>query len=258
MSKLKGKAAIVTGAARGIGAACAEALAREGAAVMLTDVLAEEARKTAESLQGQGFTTAAMTHDVSNGEQWEAVMDAAERAFGRVDILVNNAGINTPATIEQLTVEQFRAVIEVNLIGSFLGMQSAIKRMKRSGGGSIVNIASNSTRNVVPMTTAYSPTKSAVANLTKVAALHCAAEGYNIRVNSVHPGPTETAMLTGGTARAADIPEVRKLIEAIPIGRMAQPREIGEVVAFLASDAASYMTGAELFVDAGLTISLSK
>lgn len=259
MSKLKGKAAIVTGAARGIGAACAEALAREGASVMLTDVLDAEVRETAKALQGQGFTTAAMTHDVTNGKHWEAVMDATQQAFGRIDILVNNAGITSPATIEQCTVEQFRAVLEVNLVGTFLGMQSAIKRMKSTGGGAIVNIASNSTRAVVPMTTAYSPSKAGVANLTKVAALHCAAEGYNIRVNSVHPGPTETPMMTGGGAmRAVDIPEVRRLIEGIPLRRMAQPREIGEVVAFLASDSASYVTGEELFVDAGVTVALGR
>jgi 3alpha(or 20beta)-hydroxysteroid dehydrogenase len=258
MSKLKGKVAIVTGAARGIGAACAEVLAREGAAVMLTDQLEAEVRMTAETLQKQGFKTAAMTHDVTQLDQWNAVMDATERTFGHVNVLVNNAGITLAATIEELTVEQFRKVLDVNLIGPFLGMQCAIKRMKGTGGGAIVNIASNSTRGVVPMTAAYSPSKAGVANLSKVAALHCAVEGYNIRVNSVHPGATETPMLTGGEAKAVDIPEVRKLIEAIPVRRMAQPREIAEVVAFLASDAASYVTGAELFVDAGGTNSLMK
>jgi len=148
-------------------------------------------------------------------------------------------------------------VLEVNLLSCFLGTKQGIARMKATGGGAIVNIASNSTATVVPLTTAYSPSKAAVANLSKVAALHCAVERYNIRVNSVHPGPTETEMLTGGgTGRATDIPQVKRLIEAIPTGRMAQPAEIASVVAFLASDAASYMTAAEVFVDGGLTVSM--
>ena len=108
----------------------------------------------------------------------------------------------------------------------------------------------------MPLTTAYSPSKAAVANLTKVAALHCAMEGYNIRVVSVHPGPTETDMLKGGASRAADIPQVKRLIDAIPLGRMAQPREIGDVVAFLAGEGASFMTGTEVFIDGGLNVSM--
>jgi NAD(P)-dependent dehydrogenase (short-subunit alcohol dehydrogenase family) len=173
-------------------------------------------------------------------------------------VVINNAGISVPATIEDLTVEQFRKVLDVNLISCFLGTKLAIQRMKSTGGGSIVNIASNSTRNVVPLTASYSPSKAAVANLTKVAALHCAVQGYNIRVNSVHPGPTDTEMLSGGAGPATEIPEVRRLIDAIPVGRLAKPREVAEVVAFLASDAASYVTAAEIFVDAGLTVSMMK
>lgn len=258
MGKLANKIAIVTGAARGLGSAAAEVLAREGASVVLTDVLVEMGKQTAESLRSQGYAAVFHHHDVSNPEHWKTVMDVVEKDFGRIDILVNNAGINIPATIESVTLEQFRRVLEVNLIGCFLGTQQAIQRMKRTGGGSIVNIASNSTRNVVPMVAAYSPSKAAVANLTKAAAIHCAVEHYNIRINSVHPGPTETEMLTGGAARAMDIPEVRRLIEAVPLGRMGQPHEIAEVVAFLASDAASYMTAAEVFVDGGLTVSMMK
>jgi NAD(P)-dependent dehydrogenase (short-subunit alcohol dehydrogenase family) len=186
-------------------------------------------------------------------------MAAVKKEFGRLDILVNNAGISLPKTVEDLTVEDFRKVLDINLIGCFLGTKRAIQMMKTTGGGAIVNIASNSTLGVVPLTTAYSASKAAVANFSKVVAIHCAAEGYNIRVNSVHPGPTETDMLTGGgAARATDIPQVRQLINAIPLKRMAQPREIANLVAFLASDAASYMTATEVFIDAGLTVSMMR
>jgi 3alpha(or 20beta)-hydroxysteroid dehydrogenase len=258
MGRLNGKTAIVTGAARGLGAATAEVLAREGASVMLTDILAERLKSTVDALRAKGYVVESHDHEVSNAEQWDEVMNATVERFGRIDVVVNNAGISVPVTIEDLTVDQFRKVLEVNLIGCFLGTKLAIKHMKGTGGGSIVNIASNSTRNVVPLTAAYSPSKAAVANLTKVAALHCAVQGYNIRVNSVHPGPTDTEMLSGGAGPATEIPEVRRLIDAIPVGRLARPGEIGEVVAFLASDAASYVTAAEFFVDSGLTVSMMK
>lgn len=258
MAQLEGKVAIVTGAARGLGAGAAEVLARDGAAVLLTDVLAEQGEATAQRLRDRGYRAAFRILDVTDAAAWESTFDDAAQRFGSVNVVVNNAGINLPKTIEDLTVEEFRKVIDVNLIGCFLGTQQAIRRMKESGGGSIINIASNSTQNVVPLTAPYSPTKAAVANLSKVAAIHCAVERYNIRVNSVHPGPFETDMLTGGAARATDIPQVRQLIDAIPLGRMGQPLELGEVVAFLASDASSFMTASELFVDGGLTVSMMK
>jgi 3alpha(or 20beta)-hydroxysteroid dehydrogenase len=257
MSALEGKVALVTGAARGIGAACATVLARQGAHVVVTDVLADRGEATAASLREAGLKAQFRALDATDERAWEEVMRAVVAELGRIDVVVNNAGITLAKTIEELTVEEFRRVLEVNLLSCFLGTKTAIAHMKRSGGGSIVNIASNSTATVVPLTTAYSPSKAAVANLSKVAALHCAKERYNIRVNSVHPGPTETEMLTGGGAeRATDIPQVRRLIEAIPTGRMAQPEEIANVVAFLASGASSYMTASEVFVDGGLTVSM--
>jgi 3alpha(or 20beta)-hydroxysteroid dehydrogenase len=257
-NSLAGRAAIVTGAARGIGAACALSLAREGARVLLTDVLIEEGEATAAGLRQDGHRALFQRHDVSNEEQWNVIMEFALSQFGGLDVLVNNAAINLVGTIEDVTLEGFRRVLDINVLGCFLGTQQAILRMKRSGGGSIINMASNSSLRVVPLTTAYSPSKAAVANLTKVAAVHCAVERYGIRVNSVHPGPIEAPMLTGGAERPLEIPQVRNLVEAIPLGRMGQPREVAEVVTFLASDAASYITGAEIFVDGGLTISMMK
>jgi 3alpha(or 20beta)-hydroxysteroid dehydrogenase len=133
-------------------------------------------------------------------------------------------------------------------------MQAVAPAMKQQGGGAIVNISSNSTDKVLALTTIYGATKAAVAYITKTAAVHFAETGANIRVNSVHPGPTETPMLLGGNAQAADIPLVRALIQSIPMRRMGKPHEIGAVVAFLLSDEASYVTGAEIFVDGGLTV----
>ncbi|HKT73170.1 MAG TPA: glucose 1-dehydrogenase [Steroidobacteraceae bacterium] len=257
MSALAGKVALVSGSARGIGAACATVMASQGASVLITDMLAQQGEATAESLRGQGYQARFQPLDVTDERGWDAAVAAAHEAFGRLDIVVNNAGISVPRTIEDLTVEEFRRTLDINLLGCFLGTKKGILSMKGTGGGAIVNIASNSTGTVMPLTAAYSPSKAAVANLSKVAAIHCARERYNIRVNSVHPGPTETDMLTGGgAARAADIPGVRALIESVPMGRMGQPREIAAVVAFLASDAASYVTAAEIFVDGGLTVSM--
>ena len=256
MSNLEGKVALVTGAARGIGAACALSLAKRGATVVLSDVIESVGEATAAGMSAQGHTALFRHLDVTDEQSWERTIAAVLDRFGRLDILVNNAGISLAKTIEDLSIDEFRHVLEVNLLSCFLGTKKAIQAMKSTGGGAIINIASNSTQTVVPLTTAYSPSKAAVANLSKVAALHCAAEGYNIRVLSVHPGPTETDMLKGGASRAVDIPQVKRLIGAIPLGRMGQPREIGDVVAFLASDGASFMTGTEVFVDGGLNVSM--
>jgi 3alpha(or 20beta)-hydroxysteroid dehydrogenase len=257
MIRLDGKVAIVTGAARGLGAATAQVLAREGARLLITDVLVDTGQNCCAALRKQGYEAIFCEHDVASENDWDRVIATALEHFGRIDILVNNAGIQLPQTIEEMSLADFRRVLDVNLVGCFLGTQRAIKQMKTTGGGAIVNIASNSTKTVVPLTTAYSPSKAGVANLSKVAALHCAKEGYDIRVNSVHPGACETDMLTGGDARAADIPQVRQLIDAIPLKRTGRPTEVGEVVAFLASDAASFITAAEIFVDGGLTASMT-
>jgi NAD(P)-dependent dehydrogenase (short-subunit alcohol dehydrogenase family) len=253
MLKLENKVAIVTGGARGIGEGIAQALCSNGAAVLITDILAAEGEQTAEKLRSQGYQVEFISHDIRDEQAWTEVVDRALERFGRVDCLVNNAGINAPHTIESATAEDFRNVLDINLIGAFTGMKAVLEPMKEQGGGSIINISSNSTRKMVALTTIYGASKASLAYISKTAAIHFAESGYGIRVNSVHPGPVETDMLLGPD-RAADIPEVRQMIDSIPIGRMGLPGDIGSVVAFLASDDAGYMTAAELFVDGGVNV----
>ncbi|NWK98340.1 hypothetical protein DM806_22255 [Sphingobium lactosutens] len=250
--ELHGKVALITGGARGLGAATAWAICEVGGKVMIADLLAERGEQTAAELREAGHDARFTPLDVRDEAAWADAVRATTHAFGKLDILVNNAGIATAATIEDLTVVDFQAILDINLLGPFRGMQAVIPVMKAHGGGAIVNISSNSTQRVSAITTSYAATKAAVANMTKSAAIHLAQTGTGIRVNSVHPGPHATEMLLGSDAKA-DLPEVRALRDAIPMGRMGQAEEVGAVVAFLASDAASYVTGAELFVDGGLT-----
>ena len=252
MKRLEGKVAIVTGGARGMGGAAAQALADEGAIILVTDILEEAGRAHADAIRNGGGRAQFVHHDVTHAAAWDDVVAVAMRDHGRLDCLVNNAGISAAATIEDATADQFRAMLEINLIGPFLGTKAVLPAMRQSGGGSIVNISSNSSAMVMAETTTYGASKAALANLTKTTAVHCALNGYNIRVNSIHPGPHETEMLTRPETR--DSPQIRALIQAIPMGRMGRPEEFGKLVAFLASDDSSYMTAAELFCDGGLTV----
>jgi 3alpha(or 20beta)-hydroxysteroid dehydrogenase len=252
MGLLDGKVAIVTGAARGLGFGIARAFCEAGAAVMLTDVLAE-GEESAASLRREGLEAAFMTHDVTDTQAWADVVAKTVEKWGRLDSLVNNAGINFILTIEEATVEDFRRILDINLLGPFRGTQAVIPAMKASGGGSIVNISSNSTRKMVPQTTVYSATKAALANLSKTSAAHLARSGANIRVNSIHPGAHATNMIVGDGAHSASGAMVEMLVSMIPMGRLGEPSEVGTTAVFLASDMASYITGAEIFVDGGAT-----
>ena len=249
---LDGKVALISGAARGLGAATAWAICEAGGKVVIADILVERGDETVSELRKAGHAAHFVRLDVRQEADWAAAVKAAVDTFGALHILANNAGIATAATIEDLTVADFQAILDINLLGTFRGMQAAIPAIKASGGGAIVNISSNSTQRVSAITTSYAATKAAVANMTKSAAIHLAQTGAGIRVNSIHPGPHATEMLLG-TDSKADLPEVQALRQAIPMGRMGQAEEVGAAVAFLASDAASYITGAELFVDGGLT-----
>lgn len=252
MRLLEGKVAIVTGAARGLGLGIARAFCEAGAAVMLTDVLAEGERSAA-LLREAGHKAEYRAHDVTDMAAWDAVVAGTVERWGRLDTLVNNAGINLILTIEEATVEDFRKILDVNLLGPFRGTKAVIPAMKATGGGSIINISSNSTRKMFPQTTVYSATKAALANLSKTSAAHFGRSGANIRVNSIHPGAHATNMIVGEGEHSASDEMVDILLSMIPMGRLGEPSEVGSTAVFLASDMASYITGAEIFVDGGAT-----
>ena len=204
MGKLDGRVAIVTGAARGLGAASAAALCAEGAAVMLTDVL-DQVDGTAAALTAKGYKAAALRHDVTNDEDWARVVTATVEQFGEINVLVNNAGGSPlPQRLTTLTMDDARRVMDINYFGPIRGIKAVLPSMRRSGNGSIINLSSNSTRMIIALTTPYAPTKAALALLTKNVAIHCAQSGDPIRCNSVHPGPHETPMLLGADMGAGD------------------------------------------------------
>ena len=251
MGRLEGKVAIVTGGSRGLGAGAVEALCAEGATVMIADVLAEAGEASAEALRERGYRAHFIALDVRDAAAWAKAVETTMDGHGRLDCLVNNAGINITVDFEEATPEQFDAIIGINLRGAFLGTQAVIPAMRAGGGGSIINVASNSTGMIVPAAAIYAISKSGLASLTKSTGVHCALKGYNIRANSIHPGPHQTEMMTNPEVLA--LPEVRALLDAIPMGRLGRPDEFGKLVVFLASDDSSYMTTSELFLDGGLT-----
>lgn len=242
--RLAGKVAIVSGAARGQGEAEARRFVEEGASVLLTDVLDEEGEKVAAEL---GDAAAYRHLDVTSEDDWIAAVAEAEERFGPVSVLVNNAGILDFGPVAKQDVERFRRVIDVNLTGTMLGIKSVIPSMRKAGGGSIVNISSNSGIWGIPQAAAYCSSKWAVRGLSKAAALELGR--YGIRVNSVHPGGVDTPMVSGPGHDPNDTSWAKKL----PLGRFGRPDEIAAVVTFLASDEAAYVTGAEWSVDGGAT-----
>ncbi len=236
--------ALVTGAAQGIGYACAEALAEGGAKLVLSDVNADRVKEAAEKL---GNGALAIVCDSGKPEEISALFDQIDADCGPVSTLVNNAGIAMPGDFLETSLEQFQAVIDVNLTGTFLALQRAARGMVANGiEGSVVNMSSINALVAIPQIVAYCASKGGVTQITKAAALALAP--HNIRVNAVGPGSIDTAMLAGVNAN----PEAMAMVMSrTPLKRIGTPREIADVVAFLASDKASYITGETIYVDGG-------
>jgi len=241
MKALDGKTAIITGAARGQGAAEARLFVDEGAKVVLTDVNSDGAALAAQLGDHAHF----ILHDVADPEGWKAVVDATLRWSSRLDILVNNAGVYRPATLRDTDQPLWDLHYRVNQLGVFLGMRSVVDGMVASGGGSIVNVSSNAGMKNVGGMFAYATSKWAVRGMSKLAATELAPS--KIRVNSVHPGLIDTPMLG-----ANDAERMRMFEAMIPLGRVGSVDEVSRLVAFLASDSASYITGAEITIDGGI------
>ena len=246
--RLEGKVALISGGARGLGEAQARLFAKEGASVVIGDILEDEGKKVEAEINEAGGHAHFDRLDVTQEDQWQRVVDATTTMYGKLDILVNNAGIGGGRFgVEDLTGEVWDQVMAVNAKGVFLGTKLAIPEMLKAGGGSIVNISSQ--MGIVGSDTsnpAYHASKGAVHIFTKAVALRYATKG--IRVNSIHPGPIQTPMLEAGFVD----PERRRwVMSRVPMGRVGQPIEVAYGVLFLASDESSFVTGAGLVIDGG-------
>ena len=244
--RLAGRVALVTGGARGQGAAEARLFVAEGAEVVVADVLESEGRALAAEL---GAAAAFFVLDVRDQSAWKAAVAFAEARFGPLGILVNNAAVTGGGGVRDVSLESYLDTIAVNQVGCMLGMQSVVPSMQRAGGGSIINVSSTSGLIAYTDAIAYVASKWAVRGMTKAAALDLAPLG--IRVNSIHPGPVDTPMIH--PAGVGDDEFQARWRHVVPLARAAQPVEIARVVLFLASHESSYMTGAELAVDGGRT-----
>jgi NAD(P)-dependent dehydrogenase (short-subunit alcohol dehydrogenase family) len=245
---LRGKVAIVTGAARGIGNATVRSLARGGATVVATDIADEEGEALARELSSDESPVSFAHLDVTSEDGWRNLVERTVGELGRLDILVNNAGIGSMADVEQESVEGWDRTIAINQQGVWLGMKAVVPKMRQAGGGSIVNVSSIfGAVGGFGASIAYHASKGAVRLMTKNAAIRYAKEG--IRVNSVHPGFIDTPLV----AELKGTPTETAILDSTPMGRWGRPEEIGDVIAFMASDAASYMTGSEIYVDGGWT-----
>ena len=247
--RLKGKVALITGGARGQGAAEARLFAKEGARVVIADILDDAGAKVAAEIGESGGDAAYVHLDVTSEDEWrEAVAETVAR-YGRLDVLVNNAGIWRGGTVEETSVEEWDLIMDVNARGVFLGTKVAIAEMRKAGGGSIINISSTAGLVGSPRSTAYTASKGAVRLLTKATAVQYGKEG--IRANSIHPGPIDTdmaAQIWPDEKRRASSAATRTVI-----GRMGTPEDIAYGALYLASDESSFVTGSELVIDGGIT-----
>ena len=251
--RLEGKVALITGGARGMGAAEAKLFSREGAKVVIADILEDEGRQTEAEINETGGDAIFVKLDVTQQSDWDAAIRRTVEEFGKLNVIVNNAGIASGFTIEDTTEEHWDQMMDVNAKGVFLGTKAAITQMlSQGGGGSIINISSISgIVGQARVSAAYNASKGAVRIFTKSAAVQYAKDG--IRVNSIHPGDTMTPMTQQAWLGSEIDDDGFVIAPHVPIGRAAKPEEIAYGALYLASDESSYMTGAELVMDGGFT-----
>ena len=246
--RLEGKVALISGGARGMGAVEARLFAREGAKVVIGDVLEEEGRRTVQEINDAGGQAHFERLDVTKEDDWQKIVTQTTARFGGLDILVNNAGIYRILPLEQTSLAVWERIMQVNVAGVFLGTKVAIPEMRKKGGGSIINISSTAGLVGGANSSAYQASKGAVRIFTKSTAIEYAKEG--IRANSVHPGVIDTDMI----AELLSDPAVRQeRLDAIPLHRVGTAEDVAYAVLYLASDQSSYVTGAELVIDGGKT-----
>ena len=249
--RLKGKVALITGGARGQGAAEAKLFAKEGAKVVITDILDNEGKKTEAEITETGGECLYMHHDVTNSKDWETIVSETVEHFGKIDILLNNAGIAVWGTNDDTSEEIWDSVMDVNAKGVFLGTKHVIPEMKKNGSGSIINVSSISGIIGQPaIQPVYNASKGAVRIFTKSTAVQYGK--YGIRANSIHPGGVDTDMIAH---LIEDDERQQRIKETVPLQRIADPIEIAYGALFLASDESSFMTGSEMVMDGGVTAS---
>jgi NAD(P)-dependent dehydrogenase (short-subunit alcohol dehydrogenase family) len=256
MGQVDGKVAIVTGGASGIGAACAMTLAREGAKVIITDLDNAGGHAVADRIVNAGGDAIFLHQDVTLEESWPGIIDDTERRFGRLDVMVANAGIGILCRAIEMSLADWRRQTAVNLDGVFLSVKYAVPAMRRTGGGSIIIMSSVAGLRGSAGLAGYCATKGGVRLFAKAVAMECAAAGDGVRINTVHPGVIDTPIWTKIQASAGqNVPiDPNEIASAgVPLGRAGQAQDIANGVLFLASDASSYMTGAELVIDGGMT-----
>jgi NAD(P)-dependent dehydrogenase (short-subunit alcohol dehydrogenase family) len=256
--RLKGKVALITGGASGLGANAADLMAREGASVVVADIAADRGKAVADRLGPAGHF---VKLDVTSEDDWKAAIREAVDKFGALHVLLNSAGIGLSKTIEEISLDEWRKVHAIDLDGVFMGCKHGVAEIKKHTGkqtggrlgGSIINISSISGIIAGANMAAYNSAKAGVRLLSKSVALHCAKSGYNIRCNSVHPTFIDTPILDKYRDRFGNEVMQQKLGRQVPIGRLGRPEEVGWALVFLASDESSFMTGSEVVIDGGIS-----
>jgi NAD(P)-dependent dehydrogenase (short-subunit alcohol dehydrogenase family) len=263
MKRVEGKVALVTGAASGIGRSAALVLAREGAKVVATDLQDEKGLALVRQLEDDGCQSEYLHHDVTREEDWRSIVAKVKARFGRLDVLVNNAGIGLSGSVVDMSFDDWKRQVAVNLDGVFLGVKHSLPLMRAGGGGSIINVSSIAGIKASANVAGYCATKGGVRLFTKSVALECAAAKDGVRVNSLHPGITETAIWDtligtsedGSNSRPRGATLDAFTERAVPLGFKAMPEDIANGILWLASDESRYVTGAELVIDGGRSIS---